>query len=68
VATTWTKTTANTWKMSAKAPKVLGWELGAEFGQTYTKSEGGTDTMTYQTSVVSTVATVISPCVAYASH
>jgi hypothetical protein len=61
VASTWTKTTANTFKLSAKAPKILLWELGAEYGQTYTSAEGGTITDTYQTSAVSTVTTLISP-------
>ena len=60
VASTWTKSTANTYKMIAKV-KVLAWELGAEYGQTYTSAEGGTITDTYQTSAVSTVTTLITP-------
>lgn len=63
VATTWTQTTANAYKFSAKAPKVLGWEMGVEYGQTYTNSEGGTQTNTFTTTVINTVAAVVTPCV-----
>jgi hypothetical protein len=67
VTSNWISATANNWKLAAEAPKVLGFNLGAEYGQTTTNTQGGTDTQTYLTSVISTVTTVASPWVACAS-
>ena len=58
---TWTKSTAKSWKLSVSAPKVLGFQLGGEYGQVKTDSQGGSTSTSYQTTVTNAVATVISP-------
>jgi hypothetical protein len=67
LASTWTKTTQENWKIGAKAPKILGWELSGEYGQQTTDSQGGTTTQMYQSDITNTISTVTPPCVHHAS-